>query len=114
MQIEKTSEDQVQRLLTTHPGLLGEDAASTQERSHVVHCMQCELQFQVDMAYLSQEDERGKHTEGAMHIRYNQPEKMSKEMRFLPQSNSTCRAKKTNVCLSSGLIEHLGKREVNP
>lgn len=75
MQTKTTSEDQVQRLLTTHPGLLGEDAVNTQESSHVVHCMQCELQFQVDMAYLSQEDGEGEHTEGAMHIRYNQPEK---------------------------------------
>lgn len=75
MQIEMTSEDQAQRLLATHPGLLDEESANMQERSHVVHCMQCALQFQVDIAPLKQEDRGGKHTEGAMHIRYHQPER---------------------------------------
>lgn len=74
MQIEKTSEDQARRLLATHPGLLDEESASMQERSHVVHCMQCALQFQVDIAPLKQEDRGAKNAEEIMHIRYHQPE----------------------------------------
>lgn len=75
MQMEKTSEDQVQRLLATHPGLLDEESVNMQERSHVVHCMQCALQFQVDIAPLKQEDREGKGAEEIMHIRYHQPER---------------------------------------
>lgn len=74
MHIEKTSEDQAQRLLATHPGLLDEESANMQERSHVVHCMQCALQFQVDIAPLRQEDRGSKNAEEVMHIRYHQPE----------------------------------------
>ncbi|HEU5375131.1 MAG TPA: hypothetical protein VFV38_06820 [Ktedonobacteraceae bacterium] len=49
MQIRTTSTNQIQHLLTAHPGLLGEEPLPEQESFHVVHCMQCALQFQVEV-----------------------------------------------------------------
>lgn len=49
MQTRTTRTNQIQNLLTAHPGLLGEEPLPEQESFHVVHCMQCELQFQVEV-----------------------------------------------------------------
>ncbi len=35
---------------SAYPSLAANEEASQQEVSHVFHCMQCDLQFQVDMA----------------------------------------------------------------
>jgi hypothetical protein len=36
-----------------YPSLVADEDISHQEVSHVFHCMQCDLQFQMDMAMIS-------------------------------------------------------------
>lgn len=72
MQPTKASTNQVQQLLATHPDLLGEEALHEPESCHVVHCMQCELQFQVEIDALSNEDRAQGKAEENIHITHIQ------------------------------------------
>ena len=51
---------------TSYPSLTADQEVSLQEVSHVFYCMQCELQFQLDMAVTSR---NGPHERDARVVR---------------------------------------------
>ncbi len=61
-----------------YPSLAAGEEASLQEVSHVFHCMQCDLQFQVDMAVTSS---NGSHTidAGVVRVRLDPHIKLERE-----------------------------------
>lgn len=61
-----------------YPSLAADEEASRQEVSHVFYCMQCDLQFQVDMAVTSS---NGSHTidSGIVRVRLNPHIKLERE-----------------------------------
>lgn len=72
MHTTRVSTDQVQHLLTAHPGLLGEEPPHEQESYRVVHCMQCELQFQVEIDALDGRNGAHEGREEMLHITHIQ------------------------------------------
>lgn len=75
MRAKHINEEQIKQLLATHPVILGKEPASIPESSHVVHCMQCELQFQVDSTLQRHEEQADQHLWEMIRIRlYQQPD----------------------------------------
>ncbi len=55
MQAKESNDTLAQMPGTVQPPLAAEEGIDHQEVSHVFHCMQCDLQFQMDMAVTSHE-----------------------------------------------------------
>ena len=60
------------------PPVAAEESVDHQEVSHVFHCMQCDLQFQMDMAITSR---KGSHEieEGVIRVRLDPRIKLERE-----------------------------------
>ncbi len=58
MQSRKSNDTSAQMLVAVQPPVAAEESVDRQEVSHVFHCMQCDLQFQMDMAITSR---KGSH-----------------------------------------------------
>ena len=57
-----------QTLVAAYPSLAAGEEVFHQEVSHVFHCMQCDLQFQMDMALTSSNGSYEKDA-GILHVR---------------------------------------------
>jgi len=55
MQFKESNDIFAHTLVAVQPSLAAEESVDHQEVSHVFHCMQCDLQFQMDMAVTSHE-----------------------------------------------------------
>jgi len=64
--------------ITVLPSTTVDDGTSYQEVSHVFHCMQCDLQFQMDMAVTSHGGSHEIDT-GIIHIRLDPRIKLERE-----------------------------------
>lgn len=78
MQTRDRAENTGKTLVAIHPFLAGDESVGYQEVSHVFHCMQCDLQFQLDIAVTSR---NGSHEidEGVVRIRLGPGIKLERE-----------------------------------
>ena len=58
MQSRESNETSAQMPAAVQPPVAAEESVDRQEVSHVFDCMQCDLQFQMDMAITSREGHR--------------------------------------------------------
>lgn len=78
MQAKESNEISAQMLVAVQPPVAAEESVDHQEVSHVFHCMQCDLQFQMDMAVTSR---KGSHEidEGVVRVRLDPRIKLERE-----------------------------------
>ena len=68
MQSRESNETSAQMPAAVQPPVAAEESVDRQEVSHVFHCMQCDLQFQMDMAVTSHEGSQ-EIDEGVIRVR---------------------------------------------
>ncbi len=78
MQSRKSNDTSAQMLVAVQPPVAAEESVDRQEVSHVFHCMQCDLQFQMDMAITSR---KGSHEidTGVVRVRLDPRVKLERE-----------------------------------
>ena len=85
MQSRESNETSAQMPAAVQPPVAAEESVDHQEVSHVFHCMQCDLQFQMDMAITSR---KGSHAidAGVVRVRLDPRIKLEREA-LLPASS---------------------------
>ena len=78
MPSRKSNETSAQMPAAVQPPVAAEERVDRQEVSHVFHCMQCDLQFQMDMAITSR---KGSHAidAGVVRVRLDPRIKLERE-----------------------------------
>lgn len=78
MQSKESNDTSAHMLVAVQPPVAADESVGRQEVSHVFHCMQCDLQFQMDMAIISR---KGSHEidEGVIRVRLDPRIKLERE-----------------------------------
>lgn len=64
--------------VVAHPSRRSDESVNHQEVSHVFHCMQCDLQFQIDIAVTSRKGSHGVE-EGVVRLRLDPSIRLQRE-----------------------------------
>lgn len=79
MQSRKSNDISAQVPAAVQPPVAAEESVDRQEVSHVFHCMQCDLQFQMDMAITSRKGSQ-EIDEGVIRVRLDPRIKLEREV----------------------------------
>jgi hypothetical protein len=78
MPSRESNETSAQMPAAVQPPVAAEESVDHQEVSHVFHCMQCDLQFQMDMAITSREGSQ-EIDEGVIRVRLDPRIRLERE-----------------------------------
>jgi hypothetical protein len=78
MQSRESNETSAQMPSAVQPPVAAEGGVDHQEVSHIFHCMQCDLQFQMDMAVTSHKGSQ-EIDEGVIRVRLDPRIKLERE-----------------------------------